>query len=92
MTDKYIVVKVRDADARLTPGSANTNLGSIRKAIHERAEARGNSIADMVTHTGFMTEEESADIARIFEGAMNRAKHNHKKKIQAEWIAYYENR
>lgn len=81
MTDKYIVVKVRDADERMAAGSYITNLGAMRKALHERSEERGNSIADMVTHTRFMTEEESADITRIFETAMSRNKEMHKKKL-----------
>jgi hypothetical protein len=83
--EKYIIVKVRDADAEfpsspykdLVTGKWHiplTNLGKIRKAIHTVAEEHFISEADMVTHTWFMTKAESDAIARIFETAMSRAK------------------
>lgn len=83
--EKYIIVKVRDADAEF-PSSPykdlvtgkwcipSTNMGKIRKAIHDAAEEQFISEADIVTHNRFMTARESADIARIFETAMARAK------------------
>lgn len=83
--DKYIIVKVRDADAEfpsqpykdLTTGKwviPSTNVGKIRKAIHTVAREQFISEADMVTHTAFMTPSESDMVARIFETAMARAK------------------
>lgn len=83
--DKYIVVRVEDADRNAAfPAIENpwkTNLGMVRKAIHEVAETRGVQIADMPTHTlhadyhpAYLTKKESDDIARIFETAMARAK------------------
>lgn len=82
MTDKYVLVKVRDADSKMNPGSANTNLGKIRKAIHEKAKDNDISIADMVTHTRFMTADESERVTSIFETAMNRCKREHARQIK----------
>lgn len=83
--EKYIIVKVRDADAEfpsspykdLVTGKWRipaTNVGKIRKAIHDAAKEQFISEADMVTHTRIMTAKESADVAMIFEQAMARAK------------------
>lgn len=83
--EKYIIVKVRDADAEfpsqpykdLVTGKwriPSTNVGKIRKAIHAASEEQFISCADMVTHTRFMTAQESAEVARIFETALARAK------------------
>lgn len=90
MTDKYILVKVRAADERMTPRSANTNLGEIRKAMHEMAEDHGISMADMVTHTRFMTADETRRVTEIFETAMDRTKRAHARQIKEEWRRYYE--
>ena len=83
--EKYIIVKVRDANAEFPskpyadPATGNwhiptTNLGKIRKAIHAVCEQQFISAADMVTHTRFMTREETETVARIFNRAMERAK------------------
>lgn len=83
--DKYIVVKVEDADRNAAFPDIEkpwrTNLGMVRKAIHDVAEGSGMHIADMPTHTphadyhpAYFTKKESEDIARIFEAAMARAR------------------
>lgn len=83
--DKYIVVRVKDADRNADFPAIekpwSTNLGIVRKAIHEVGESRGIRIADMPTHTlnadyhpSFFTTKESNDIAMIFETALRRAK------------------
>jgi hypothetical protein len=83
MTDKYILVKVRDATSEMPPNVVvargkvimpTTPIAHVRKAIHKVAEDQFLSIADMVTHTRFMTQEESDTVARVFEKAMKRAK------------------
>lgn len=81
--DKYIVVRVKDAERNsLFPeveNPARTNMGVIRTAIHDAGKDRGISIADIPTHAradhpAFFTAEESNDIAMIFETALRRAK------------------
>lgn len=83
--EKYIIVKVRDADAEypskpykdLVTGKWHiplTNLGKVRKAIHTVCTEQFISAADMVTHTQYMTQAESEQVARIFNTAMERAK------------------
>ena len=83
--EKYIIVRVRDAEDEfpsqpykdLETGKwviPNTNVGKIRRAIHATSKEQFISAADMITHTRFMTAQESAEVARIFETAMARAK------------------
>jgi hypothetical protein len=83
MTEKYIIVKVRDADSAMPPSPVvvggrvvlpTTPVSHIRRAIHKVTEDQFLSAADMVTHTRFMTREESDTVARVFEKAMRRAK------------------
>lgn len=90
MTDKYILVKVRDAEAYIAPRSFHTKLGKIRKAIHSTAEDHDISMADMVTHSLCMTADETRQVTDIFETAMARVKRDHQRRIAAEWKAYYE--
>jgi len=91
MTDKYILVKVRDAETPVTPGSYTTKLGKMRKAIHLTSDIHDISVADMVTHSLSMTAEETEQVANIFDTAMERAKRDHKKRLEAEWEEYYAN-
>lgn len=82
--EQYIIVKVRDAKACIPDkpviynGSIevwpHSNLAKIRRAIHDTAEEQFISVADLVTHTVFMTKEESDTVSRIFNQAMARAK------------------
>lgn len=83
--EKYLVVKVYDSDRNsLFPevvDPATTNMGVVRKAIHDLGKDRGIHIADMPTHArladhhpAFFTTEESEEIAKIFETALRRAK------------------
>lgn len=66
----------------MTPGSVNTNLGKMRKAIHLASAENDISVADMVTHTRFMTSDESRRVTEIFETAMNRGKREHALQIK----------
>lgn len=70
--DKYIIVKVRDAGA--SNGKFQTNLGLMRKAIHQASQEHDISTADMVTHTAFFPPEDSAKVQAIFETNMDKAK------------------
>jgi hypothetical protein len=70
--DKYIIVKIRDADGR--NGRFNSNMGAMRKAIHQASRDLDISAADMVTHTSFFPTEDSATVATIFETNMAKAK------------------
>lgn len=83
MTTKYILVRVQEAEAEFPPNVVvergkvvmpTTPIGYVRKAIHNVAKTHFLGVADMVTHTRFMTKEESAAVARIFETAMARGK------------------
>lgn len=76
--EQYILVKVRDSDG----GGYNSNMGIIRRAIHEKAKNNDISVADMVTHTRFMTADESDRVTEVFETAMNRAKRAHARQIK----------
>lgn len=78
MTDKYILVKVRDAER----GGYNTNMGKMRKAIHLASDEHDISVADMVTHTRFMTADESRQVTEVFETAMDRGKREHARQIK----------
>lgn len=70
--DKYIIVKVRDADGR--NGRFNSNMGAMRKAIHQASRDLDISTADMVTHTPLFPDEDSTKVATIFETNMEKAK------------------
>ncbi len=88
MTDKYILVKVRDATSEMPPNVIvergqvflpTSNLAKVRKAIHKVSEEQFISVADMVTHSAFMTDHETEQVTRIFETAMARVKRGHRK-------------
>ena len=88
MTEKYIIVKVRDADREIPTRAVaergkvvipSTSVGHLRKAIHAKAAEQFISEADIVTHTQYMSQEDSDTVARIFERAMKRAKEGHER-------------
>lgn len=83
--DKYIIVKVRNAEAKwppyphwdverkryMMPFEAHARM---RQAIHAAYKTEAVNGADMVTHSPWMTKDESETVKRIFETAMARAK------------------
>lgn len=87
MTDRYILVKVREPNAAF-PGKAvvvngtvimpHTNFAKIRKAIHEKSEEQFISVADICSHSMFMTDAETQQLEDIFNRVMARCKPNKK--------------
>lgn len=85
MSDKYIIVKVENAETKWPPyphwdverkqyRMPFTAHARMRQAIHAAYVDEGVDGGDMVTHTPWMTEQESETVKRIFETAMARAK------------------
>ena len=81
--EQYIIVKVRDAKACFPEKTIvhngtviipHSNLAKVRRAIHDVCEEQFISAADIVSHSIFMTKEETETINRIFNDAMGRAK------------------
>jgi hypothetical protein len=88
--EQYIIVKVKDSKAEFPskpyrdPSTGrwflpDTNLAKVRKAIHEASKEQFIGLADMVTHTPYMSKEDSETIAEIFNRNMERAKRNYRK-------------
>ena len=88
--EQYIIVKVRDSQVEWPPypyrgedgkyHTPSSNLGKVRKAIHKVSKDEHISLADMVTHTMFMTQAESDKVKEIFETAMSRGKREHERR------------
>lgn len=88
LMEKYIIVKVRDSDSCFPEKPVfhngtivwpHSNLAKIRKAIHSTSKEQFISAADMVTHTAYMSKEDSETIAEIFNRNLERAKRNHRR-------------
>jgi len=81
--EQYIIVKVRDAKASFPEKAVaangqliwpHSNVAKIRRAIHATAVEQFISISEVLTHTPWLTQEETEAVDRIFNDAMNRAK------------------
>ena len=82
--EQYIIVKVREPKLQWPPyvyrdengqyQMPTSNLARVRKAIHGVSKSDFVNLADIVSHTPWMTQEETDTIARIFDTAMARAK------------------
>jgi hypothetical protein len=69
--DKYILVKIKDAGLSRR---YVTGVGKVRKAIHTVAEEEGINVADIVSPSFSVTDEESKALEKIFTDVMDRAK------------------
>jgi hypothetical protein len=88
MSDKYIIVRVRDTESEMPPNVVvergkvvlpKSPLVHVRGAIHKVAEEQFLGVADMVTHTRFMREQDSEAVRKIFEDSMRRMKEGHER-------------
>lgn len=89
--DKYLIVKVPDADATYeepvtfmgtTKWLPRTVLSRIGAAVRIASEEHFVGASWMATHSGGMTREESETVARIFEDVFDRARARNPKKFQ----------
>ena len=87
VADRYILVKVREPQASF-PGKPvvvngtmvlpHTNFAKIRKAIHEKSQEQFISVADICSHSAYMTDDETQQLEDIFNRVMARCKPNKK--------------
>ena len=83
VADRYILVKVRDASATFPEKPVvfedglvypESNFAKIRKAIHAKSKEQFISVADICSHSVYMTENETQQLENIFNQVMARAK------------------